>query len=243
LAAGGAVALDAAQSHYLRDVLRLGAGAELALFNGRDGEWRARVEALRKNGGTAIALRRSREQAAEPDLWLVFAPVKRARIDYLVEKASELGASALVPVWTARTNVQRVNLERLAAHAREAAEQTERLTVPEIRDPQPLDRLLGQWPERRRLLVCDETGTAPPIGEVLRAAAPAGGAWAILIGPEGGFSPIELERLAKHPNVSRVGLGPRVLRSDTAALAALAVFQALAGDWGGARPVGVSSFQ
>lgn len=231
LAEGLAVPLDADQAHYLRAVLRLGPGAELALFNGRDGEWHARIEALGKQSGAAVPLRQSRAQTEDPDLWLVFAPVKRGRIDFLVEKAVELGAGALKPVFTRHTAMTRVNLERLRAHAREAAEQTERLSVPEVAEPETLEKLLAHWPAGRRLVVCDETGTAPDIATVLEGAEPCADGWAVLIGPEGGFAAEELDRLRKLPFVTAVGLGPRILRSDTAALAALAVFQALLGDW------------
>jgi 16S rRNA (uracil1498-N3)-methyltransferase len=146
-----------------------------------------------------------------------------------VEKATELGASALLPVFTERTIVDRVNLDRLAANAVEAAEQTQRLTVPEIRPPQKLDRLIADWPAGRRLILCDESGASPDIASVLGAAQP--GIWALLTGPEGGFTETELDALKKLPFVCPVGLGPRVLRADTAALAALAVFQAVLGDW------------
>ena len=234
LAAGPSGELSAAQAHYLRNVLRLAGGAEIALFNGRDGEFRGRIAAIGK-GGCSIALdQQTRAQQAEPDLWLVFAPVKRARIDYLVEKATELGVSALLPVWTARTQAERINLERLTALAITAAEQSERQSIPELRAPMQLDRLLADWPEQRPLFVCDETGGGRPIAEVLTGSPP--GAAAFLIGPEGGFDARELDALGKLPIVTRVGLGPRVLRAETAALAAVAVFQALAGDWRRARP-------
>ena len=229
LAAGASVALDASQAHYLKHVLRLERGAPVSLFNGRDGEWRAVIDGFAKQSGTVRLERRTREQVAEPDLWLVFAPVKRARIDFLVEKATELGVSALQPVLTERTQVERVNLERLRANVREAAEQTERLTLPEVRAPLPLARALELWPAERRLLLCDESGTAPDIASALRAEQP--GVWGVLTGPEGGFSQRELDALRNLPFVCPVGLGPRVLRADTAALAALAVFQALLGDW------------
>jgi 16S rRNA (uracil1498-N3)-methyltransferase len=229
LAAGASLALDASQAHYLKTVLRLERGAAVALFNGRDGEWRAEIEGFGKDASTVRLESRTREQGSEPDLWLAFAPVKRARIDFLVEKATELGVSALQPVLTERTQVERVNLERLRANVREAAEQTERLSLPEVREPLPLQRAIDLWPADRRLLLCDESGGSPDIGSALRAEQP--GAWGVLTGPEGGFSERELDGLRKLPFVCAVGLGPRVLRADTAALAALAVFQALLGDW------------
>jgi 16S rRNA (uracil1498-N3)-methyltransferase len=234
LAPGVSLDLSTEQAHYLRSVLRLAAGAALALFNGRDGEWRGRIDGIGK-GRCSVALgERTRPQAAEPDLWLVFAPVKRARIDYLVEKATELGVAQLYPVRTQRTIVERVNVERLQANAIEAAEQTERLAVPRVHPPESLPALIARWPEGRCLIVCDERGRAPPIAEIvggLRDTLSAGAA--VLIGPEGGFTETELDGLANLPFVNPVSLGPRVLRADTAALAALAVFQAVAGDWRG----------
>ena len=158
-----------------------------------------------------------------------------ARLDWLVEKATELGAAALAPVWTARTQPERLNRDRLQALAIAAAEQSERLSVPEIRMPEPLDKLLADWPPQRRLIVCDETGAGMPIAAALEAL-PATASAALLIGPEGGFTETELDALGKLPIVTRVGLGPRVLRAETAALAALAVFQAIAGGWRSARP-------
>ncbi|HVM80340.1 MAG TPA: 16S rRNA (uracil(1498)-N(3))-methyltransferase [Stellaceae bacterium] len=229
LAAGASIVLSREQAHYLERVLRLARGARLALFNGRDGEWSATIDGFGKGSRSVSVGERLRAQREEGDLWLVFAPVKRARIDFLVEKATELGASALQPVVTERTQVERVNLDRLRANVMEAAEQTERLTLPEVRAPVALDRLLASWPAERRLLFCDETGESPDIATAL--AAQARGAWAVLIGPEGGFAQRELDLLRKLPFVCPVGLGPRVLRADTAALAALAVFQALLGDW------------
>jgi 16S rRNA (uracil1498-N3)-methyltransferase len=229
LAEGASVALDAGQAHYLKNVLRLPPGTPIALFNGRDGEWRAVIEGFGKETGVVKVERRTREQVPGPDLWLVFAPVKRARIDFLVEKATELGVSVLQPVQTERTQVERVKLERLRANVREAAEQTERLTLPEVREPLPLQRAIDRWPAGRRLLLCDESGASPDIASALRAEQP--GAWGVLTGPEGGFTQRELDALRNLPFVCAVGLGPRVLRADTAALAALAVFQALLGDW------------
>jgi len=232
LAPGVSLDLSTAQAHYLRNVLRLPVGAAIALFNGRDGEWRGRIDGIGK-GKCSVALgERTRPQVAEPDLWLVFAPVKRARIDYLVEKATELGVAELYPVHTQRTIVERVNVERLQANAVEAAEQTERLVVPCVHPPESLPSLVARWPAGRRLIVCDERGRAPPIAQAvgfLRDTLSAGAA--VLIGPEGGFTETELDGLANLPFADLVSLGPRVLRADTAALAALAVFQAVAGDW------------
>ncbi|GHD57130.1 ribosomal RNA small subunit methyltransferase E [Thalassobaculum fulvum] len=235
LAEGVAVELDGGQAHYLRSVLRLGPGEAVALFNGRDGEWLARIDGLAKSRATLTAERRTRDQRPEPDLWLAFAPIKRARIDFTAQKAAELGVSVLWPIMTRRTMVDRVNTDRLAANAVEAAEQSERLTVPEVREPTTLDRMIEQWPADRPMLLCDETGAAggvPGIAEALAAAGPAMRQRAgFVIGPEGGFAEEELDRLRSLPFVTAVGLGPRLLRADTAALAALAVWQAVAGDW------------
>ena len=232
LAAGQSVGLSDAQAHYLRNVLRLAGGAEIALFNGRDGEFRGRIDGIGKDWCSIALAEQIRKQETEPDLWLVFAPVKRARIDYLVEKATELGVSALHPVRTTRTVVERVNVERLQANAVEAAGQTERLTVPVVHAPETLPALIARWPAGRRLIVCDERGQAPPIAEAVAGLRDAlSAAAAVLIGPEGGFTETELDGLANLPFVSSVSLGPRVLRADTAALAALAIVQALAGDW------------
>lgn len=230
---GAEVALDDKQAHFLKNVLRLGPGATLALFNARDGEWGAEIAHLGKKDGAVRVVARRRPPAPEPDLWLVFAPVKRARIDFLVEKATELGVSEIRPVFTARTIVERVNLDRLKANAREAAEQTGRLSLPEIREPQDLTRLLAAWPAGRALVLCDESGTAPPLLDAVKPRKSA--AWAVLIGPEGGFADMELDALRALPFVCAVSLGPRILRADTAALAALALLQASIGDWRAGR--------
>src|SRR5271169_504229 len=231
LAAGREIELEPAQAHYLRSVLRLGPGAALAVFNAEDGEWLCRIAGIGTKGVRLTAERqlRSPEPGGEPDLWLVFAPIKRARLDWLVEKTTELGVTALLPVWTARTHVERVNLDRLRAHAVEAAEQSERLSVPELRAPERLDRLLAAWPGERRLVVCDESGAGEPISAAAARLPP--GPVALLVGPEGGFDETELDAIGKLSFVTRVGLGPRVLRAETATLAAVAVFQAIAGDW------------
>jgi len=232
LAAGGDVALAPGQAHYVRSVMRLGTGSTLLLFNGRDGEWRARIESLGKGRCGLRLVEPTRPQRDEADLWLVFAPLKRGRIDYLAQKATELGVALLQPVLTAHTAVARVNTRRLAANAVEAAEQCGRLTVPAVREPAPLERILADWPPARRLLVCDETGAAPPMAQALAEVGQAAGQpWAVLIGPEGGFAETELDALRNLPFVTPVGLGPRVLRADTAALAALALWQALVGTW------------
>ena len=240
LDAGRELGLDHAQAHFLRSVLRLARGARLAVFNARDGEWLARIDGLGKGWCSLDVESRRRAPGPEPDLWLVFAPIKRARIDFIAEKAAELGCSLLQPVITRYTVVSRVNRERLAANAREAAEQCGRLSVPEVREPVDLGALIADWPKERRLLLCAETGDARPIAEVLieaRGAEVETGAapWAVMSGPEGGFAQSELDALRELPFVTPVGLGPRLLRADTAALAALACWQAVLGD-GRLRP-------
>ena len=238
LAAGVAVSLDADRTHYLRDVLRLGAGVAVKLFNGRDGEWRAVIEAVAKRSITVRVETQTRQPVAEPDLWLCFAPVKKARLDFIAEKATELGVSVLQPVITQRTVVERVNLDRLRANAVEAAEQTERLTMPEVRAPLTLAQLVASWATGRHLMLADESGGGRPVAEVLAALDDVGrtAPWAILIGPEGGFAPAELDAICRLSDVHAVGLGPRILRADTAALAALSVWQAIVGDWRHAGP-------
>ncbi len=239
LDAGQVIGLDHGRAHFLRTVLRLQVGARLALFNGRDGEWLAELEGLGKGWASLAVRERRRAQHPEPDLWLVFAPIKRGRIDFLVEKASELGCAELRPVMTRFTAMDRVNTERLAANAREAAEQCERLSVPSVAAPQELGKLIDAWPPERHLLVCAERGAARPVAEALAEAAAAGLAeapWAVLVGPEGGFAAHELSALARLPQARFVGLGPRILRADTAGLAALTCWQAWLGDWRGRPP-------
>ncbi len=244
LAEGRELGLDHARAHYLRSVLRLSRGAELAVFNARDGEWQARIDGLGKGWCSLTLGPQVRAPVPEPDIWMVFAPIKRARIDFLAEKAAELGAAVLQPVMTRHTAVSRVNTERLAANACEAAELCGRMSVPEVREPRELGTLLAEWPAQRRLLVCAEAGEARPIGAVLSAAAAnpaaATGPWAIMTGPEGGFAESELDALRQLAFVTPVGLGPRLLRADTAALAALASWQALLGDREGRPLVQVS---
>ena len=234
LNAGAEIALDRARSHYLRDVLRREAGASVLLFNGRDGEWQGSIARLAKASVRIAIEHPTRPQQMPPDLWLAFAPIKRDRIDMLAEKATELGCRCLLPMFTQHTAVTRVNVERLRAHAIEAAEQTERLDIPEIRTPAKLGELLEHWSPARRLIVCAEFGEARPIVEALRGMPP-DAPYAVMTGPEGGFARSELDALGKLPFVTAVGLGPRVLRADTAALAALACWQAVLGD-GRERP-------
>lgn len=230
LAAGAVVGLDAPQSHYLQRVMRRAIGDAVLLFNGRDGEWRGRIDGLGR-GWCSIALAgQTRKQEPATDVWLVFAPIKRARVDFVAEKATELGVSALWPMFTLRTIVSRVNGERLRANAVEAAEQSDRLSVPEIFEPATLPEVRARWEEKRRLILCDETGRGEPLAAAL-ASLPRGEPYAVMTGPEGGFEADELDAFADLPFVTRVSLGPRLLRADTAALAALACFQAQIGDW------------
>lgn len=233
----GAVPLSPEQAHYLTRVMRLDEGAPLALFNGRDGEWTARLAILGKGRCAAVPTATRRPQSASPDIQLLCAPVKRQPLDLIVQKATELGAAAIRPVLTERTVPERVNLERLRTIAAEAAEQCERLDLPVLHEPEPLQAVLAGWDPARRLLLCGERG-----GEPLRTAlTPAdseatSASWAILTGPEGGFAARELDALRDLPFVTRIGLGPRILRAETAAIAALAVWQALLGDWADAPP-------
>jgi 16S rRNA (uracil1498-N3)-methyltransferase len=230
--AEGAVTLTGDQAHYLSHVMRLRQGDTLALFNGRDGEWTARVEGVSKREVSLAVESRSRPQDAGPDLDLVVALVKRARLETIVEKAAELGARRVRLASTERTNADHTNVARLAAIAVEASEQTGRLDVPEVGAPERLDRMLEAWPPDRRLMFCDETGDAAPALTALAGAAEA--PWSILIGPEGGFSPGERARIRALPQARPVSLGPRILRADTAAISALTLWQATAGDWRGA---------
>lgn len=234
LGPGQTVDLSRDQANYLFNVMRLGPGAEVALFNGQDGEWRALVESGGKRGGTLSCVARTAPLTVPPDLWLLFAPIKKARTDFIVEKAVELGAARILPVQTDFTNAERVRQDRLQAHAIEAAEQCGATFVPEVADLQRLDPLLSRWPEGRKLIFADEAaaGGSGFLSEISGCAPQdANGGWAILVGPEGGFSPAERARLHAMPCVTPVSLGPRILRADTAAVAALALFQAQVGDW------------
>ncbi len=232
LGAGASVPADDAQAHYLLHVMRAKPGMRVSLFNGRHGEWLAEIGTAGKRGVTLSCLKQTAPQAGVPDLWLVFAPVKKTPSDYLTQKATELGVCLLQPVMTRRTIVGRINDERMAANAIEAAEQSGRLSVPEIRPAVTLEKLLAAWPPERRLYFCDEAGaTATACDALALAQAAKPGPAAILTGPEGGFDPAERERLRALPFVTPVTLGPRILRADTAALAALAIWQSVSGDW------------
>lgn len=228
LGAGQAVALSPDQAHYLFVVMRLGAGQHALLFNGKDGEWLAEIAAPSKRGGTLTCLQKTAPLQPPPDLWLLFAPLKKARTDFIVEKAVEMGAARILPVQTRFTNAERLRQDKLQAHAVEAAEQCRATFVPEVADLQPLDRLLAIWPADRHLMWGDEgqAGETTALPDL-----PRGQPWAILIGPEGGFAEAEKTRLRALPQIVPVSLGPRILRADTAAVAALTLWQLRYGDW------------
>jgi len=229
LAADATLRLDGQQAHYLGTVMRRAVGDEVRLFNGRDGEWRARIAAIGKGAATLALMEMMRPQGPAPDLWMLAPVLKRETLEWMVEKATELGASRIIPVTTTRSAVTRTNPARLAAIAREAAEQCRRLEVPVVDEPVPLAELLARWDAARLLLLADESGASPHVASVIAEAPP--GPWAVLVGPEGGFAPHELDGFRKLPFCRSAGLGPRILRAETAAVAVLAVLQALAGDW------------
>ena len=227
LAPGATLTLDEGQSRYLVAVMRQAPGDAVAVFNGRDGEWRAVLSATGKKAVTLSIEEQLRAQAFGPDLDLVVALVKRARLETIVEKAAELGVRRVRPVITERTGADHTRVDRLQAIAVEASEQTGRLDAPQVTQPVKLEALIAGWDPARRLLFCDEAGDAPPALEAAQGAGP----WAILIGPEGGFSPAERARLRSLPYVVPASLGPRILRADTAAISALTLWQAALGDW------------
>ena len=227
LGSGQAVPLNADQAHYLSGVMRLPAGTVIEVFNGRDGAWDAEITSASKRGGTLTLLAQVSAQRDPPDLWLIFAPIKKARTDFIVEKAAELGAARILPVQTDFTNSERIRQDRLQAHAVEAAEQCGGTFVPEVGDLLALSRLLDGWDPGRRILWADEALAGP--SETLQGLPR--GPWAILIGPEGGWSESERKRLLAMECVTRISLGPRILRADTAAVASLALWQASLGDW------------
>jgi 16S rRNA (uracil1498-N3)-methyltransferase len=226
---GATVALGKDQAHYLRNVLRLKQGDNLLLFNGRDGEWWAELGEAGKKEAQVRLDHQIRPQEDGPDLHYLFAPLKRARLDYMVQKATELGASALRPVITRHTMTERVKSERLIANAIEAAEQCGILRVPEVMEPEKLAKLLDRWDEGRRLIFADEQAPHVSPLEALKTLAP--GPLGVLIGPEGGFEREERAALVAKPFVLPISLGPRVMRADTAAVAALALVNAALGDW------------
>jgi 16S rRNA (uracil1498-N3)-methyltransferase len=217
------------QASYLRSVLRLQDGDPVLIFNGRDGEWRARLAAVGKRGAALEAVSLVRAQQGGPDLHYLFAPLKRARLDYMVQKATEMGVSRLVPVLTRHTVAERVNLERMRANAVEAAEQCGILAVPGVAEPVKLAAVLDGWDASRALVFCDEAADRAGPLATLETVAP--GPLAVLIGPEGGFSPDEREMIRAVPQAVAISLGPRIMRADTAAVAALALVNAALGDW------------
>ena len=259
LGQGQSVPLERDQAHYLFGVMRMGVGDPVLLFNGVDGEWRCEVAEAGKRGGALVCEAQTKPLQMPPDLWLMFAPIKKARTDFIVEKAAEMGAAKIMPVQTAFTNSERIRQDRLQAHAVEAAEQCGGTFVPEVRDLQKLERVLADWPEDRQLMFCDEAEVGQSAGVIHRvtegSAGPEGGReapalgggsgaariagdpgnagqpWAILIGPEGGFSEEERARLRALPFAHVVSLGPRILRADTAAVAAMTLWQQALGDW------------
>ncbi len=227
LGAGQSIPLDKDQAHYLFGVMRQALGGHVAVFNGRDGEYLTEITKAGKRAGELTCVEQTKPLQMPPNLWLMFAPIKKARTDFIVEKAAEMGAMRIVPVNTEYTNSDRIRRDRLQAHAVEAAEQCGGTYVPEVADLCRLDRLLADFPEDRQILFADESlvGARAAIGAV------DADKWAILIGPEGGFSDKERARLRAMPNVTSVSLGPRILRADTAAVAAMTLWQDTKGDW------------
>jgi 16S rRNA (uracil1498-N3)-methyltransferase len=228
LGPGQVIALNDGQANYLFAVMRLGVGDSILVFDGQNGEWRADVAEAGKRKGLLVCAEQTAPLRMPPDLWLLFAPIKKARTDFIVEKAVELGAARVMPVQTRFTNADRIRVDKLRAHAVEAAEQCGGTFVPQVDDVQPLARVLADWPADRQILWCNEhlagVAEALPKGRTP-------GPWAVLIGPEGGFSEEEQARLAAMPQVVQASLGPRILRADTAAVAALTLWQAQLGDW------------
>jgi len=228
LAQNKVLPLDAGQSNYLFGVMRRKPGDSLHVFDGESGEWLAEVAKANKRNGLLLCKTLNAPQLSPPDLWLLFAPVKKARTAFIVEKAVEMGVRAVQPVLTHFTN-EKMNVVRMRAHAIEAAEQCGATFVPPLAAPKKLVDVLATWPEGRKLMLCDETRAAKPVAQTL-ANAPEG-PWAILIGPEGGFAPEELAALRALPQTVSVTLGPRILRADTAAVAAIGAWQQALGDW------------
>ena len=229
LAAGSRVALGEEQAHYLVNVLRLSAGARLLVFNGRDGEWQAELTDTKKRSAVLGLEHQTRPQANGPDIDYLFAPLKRSRLDYMVQKAVEMGVARLRPVITRRTIAERVNLDRMRANVIEAAEQCGVLRIPDVAEPLALEKVLGAWDAGRTLIFCDEAAVTQSPLAALGAVAP--GPLALLIGPEGGFDASERDMLLAKPYVRPISLGPRIMRADTAAVAALALVNARLGDW------------
>ncbi len=227
LGQGKPVPLTPAQAHYLFGVMRLGTGAVVSLFNGRDGEWDGAVAEAGKKAGALVCQGQTRPLQMPPDLWLLFAPLKKSRTDFVVEKAVEMGVARIMPLQTDYTNADRVRRDKMQAHAIEAAEQCGATYLPPVDDLARLGKVLDAWPAGRQVMFCDEG----LIGQAAGLAGAARGPWAILIGPEGGFSPSERDRIKGLPDAHAVALGPRILRADTAAVAALTLWQHTLGDW------------
>jgi 16S rRNA (uracil1498-N3)-methyltransferase len=229
LSASANISCGGEQANYLRNVLRLKRGDEILVFNGRDGEWRAKLDTAGKRDAVLNVIEQTRAQQDGPDIDYLFAPLKRARLDYMVQKAAEMGVARLRPVLTHRTVAERVNLERMRANAIEAAEQCGILHVPDVAQPARLEPVIATWDASRSLIFCDEDSNGrDPIGALKRVPP---GRLAVLIGPEGGFDAWERALLANKSYVTRISLGPRILRADTAAIAALALVNAILGDW------------
>ncbi len=226
---GGRITPSADQSHYLQHVLRLKTGDNLRLFNGRDGEWLCRVATIGKKAVEIELTKQTRIQQPEPDLWLCCAIIKKAHFDYMIEKASELGVAVIQPLLTARTQIRELNLERCHAIAIESAEQSERLNIPTIKPAMTLASFIAAPPMGARIIICAESGEAEPLHDILTT--PSGIRAAIVTGPEGGFAPDEFQALRQIKGASFARLGPRILRADTAAIAALSCWQTLCGDW------------
>jgi 16S rRNA (uracil1498-N3)-methyltransferase len=229
LETGQGVEMETEQVHYLQRVLRIKHGDVVRLFNGRQGEWKATVSLLAKRDVTLTVQEQTRKPQPEPALWLCAAPIKKAHFEYMIEKATELGISDFQPILTSRTQIREINPDRCRAIAIEAAEQSDRLTIPEIHNPATLNDLAAKWSSTHNLIVCAEWGKATPVTQAIQTMQVQ--ETAILIGPEGGFAADELEKLRSIQKAHFVRLGPRILRADTAAIAALTCWQALCGDW------------
>lgn len=226
---GASLSLESDQAHYVQHVLRHKAGESLRLFNNHNGEWLARIDHLHKKKAELLVTEQLSAPLAVPDVWVLFAPIKYGKIDFLMQKVTELGAARIQPVMTDHTIVHRINYERLHANAVEAAQQCERTHIPEITEAVNLPQLLAEWPEDRTLIYADESGSGEPASVLYAGDKPQ--KWAILIGPEGGFSSAEHALIQKQKYAKPIGLGPRILRADTAALTLLAITQCAWGDW------------
>jgi len=229
LGEGQGIVVTKEQANYLFSVMRQKIGGNVLLFNGVDGEWQAEVVEAGKRAGKLVCRVQTAPLQLPPDLWLLFAPIKKSRTVFIVEKATELGAARIMPVLTDFTNMDRIQIDRLRAYAMEATEQCGGTFIPEVCEFQKLADVLDDWPKDRRMMFCDESREALPAVQAL--GKENSGKWAIVIGPEGGFSPDEVERLRAMEQVTSVTLGPRILRADTAAIAALTAWQSVLGDW------------